>query len=215
MAGNRRIDRKVRIVLALTLVATGMVGAVAAAISGVWVMAAAVVAALLGVVAAQLMRTELILVRTAWSRDRAAQAKAHNAAIARLHADSAAYRKVMTKTVKSRDKTIKELNGTIRLAEVRATAATIRARRSDLRAEELQERFTELLDDLLTRDPEAADAHEIKDDITHGDSEHGIPAWEAALEQEDIPTIVDLLAWEDKNNRELMDRIKSVTRKQA
>lgn len=202
-------------VLALTLVATGMVVAVAAAISGVWVMAAAVVAALLGVVAVQLMRTELILVRTAWSRDRAVQAKAHNVAIARVHADSAAYRKVMTKTVHNRDKTIKELNGTIRLAEVRATEATNRARRSDLRAEELQERFTELLDDLLTRDPEAAEAHEIKDDTEHGDSEHGIPAWEAALEQEDIPTIVDLLAWEDKNNRELMDRIKNVTRKQA
>jgi chaperonin cofactor prefoldin len=214
MAGKRRIDRKVRVVLALSLVSTGLIVALAAVIAGVWVPAAAVVAAVLGIAAVQLMRTELIVLRTAWSRDRALQAKAHNAELARVHADSAVYRKVMTKTVKRRDRKIKELDGTIRLAEVRATEASTRARRSDLRAEELQERFTELLDDLLTRDPETAAEFKAKSEVD-GDADHGIPAWEAALEQEDIPTIVDLLAWEDKNNRDLMDRIKKATRKQA
>jgi xanthosine utilization system XapX-like protein len=215
MAGNRRIERTVRVVLALALVAAGLAVAITAAIVGVWVPAAAVAAAVFGIIAVQLMRGELVVLRTAWSRDRVDQAKAHNAALARMHSDTSAYRTVMTTTIRDRDKLIKQLNGTIRLAEVRATEAGTRARRSELRAEELQERFTELLDDLLSLDPDAADVHELKAEAVDGDAEHGIAAWEAALEQEDIPTIVDLLAWEDNNNRELMDRIKRATRKQA
>ena len=84
----------------------------------------------------------------------------------------------MTSRLAEKDQTIRELDGTVRLAERRADIAEERVQREAKRANEAQARLSDLLDDVLA-------AREEMDE-----------SGEAALQ--DLPTIVDLLAWEDR-----------------
>jgi hypothetical protein len=178
MSGSRRVQRSIRVIVATLLVVVAAGGVVAAVVAGSAVSVAAVVAAVVGMVAVRIMHAEVIQTRRRSSADRSAQAKSFGAALVAKQAEHTAFTLSMTSRLAEKDQTIRELDGTVRLADRRADIAEERVRRESKRANEAQARLSDLLDDVLA-------AREEIDE-----------SGETALQ--DLPTIVDLLAWEDR-----------------
>jgi hypothetical protein len=149
-------------------------------LAGRGVAIAAVSALLAGIVASRIVYAEVVQTRALASRDRAEQARAFEAAITRNLSEHAEFTTLMTGRLRQRDGTIRELQGTLRLAERRADDAESRVRREARRANEAQHRLSVLLDEVA--------AHQA-----------AIQADAAATEElSELPTIVDLLAWEER-----------------
>ena len=93
----------------------------------------------------------------------------------------------MTTRLADKDQTIRELDGTVRLAERRADVAEARVKREAKRANDAQAR----LSDAARRGPCCPDRRQAaaEESPRSGRARHP----EAA----ELPTIVDLLAWED------------------
>jgi hypothetical protein len=88
-----------------------------------------------------------------------------------------------------KDRAIGELSGTVRLAEARADESETRARRETRRANEAQARLADLLDEVLTQQTS---------ELAAIDDAH----------DPDLPTIVDLLAWEERVSESLVQDLR-------
>jgi hypothetical protein len=170
------------------------VGGVATAVAlEAGLVVAAVAAAAAGVVAVRIMYSEVVATRRMSARERALQARSFGATMAKSQTEQAAFTKFATTKISQRERTIRELNGTVRLAEVRADEAEARVRREARRANDAQTRLSELLDEVLSHQA-AVDAAAIPGD--------------ELLDSNDLPTIVDLLAWEDRLNESMVDELR-------
>jgi protein phosphatase 1 regulatory subunit 37 len=191
MSASRRLQRSVRVSVAVGLLALAAVVVAAAVVSSTWVSAAAVFSLLAGVTSSRIVYTEVTQTRRDNAIERAELARNFGHAMTKTHDEHQAFTTTMSTRLAAKDKTIVELNGTIRLAEMRADEAEIRVKREAKRANEAQERLSVLLDEVLTSQTEALQGV-------------GIP--EAA----DLPTIVDLLAWEDRASEAFLDGLEDM-----
>ena len=187
MPSNRRRQRSVRITAAvLLLLVAGLVVAAALLIAELVVLAvAAVVALLAGIGAVRLVLGELIQSRRAAAEDRAEQARAYQKLDAARVEESTTFATMMTARLDEANTTVKELQGTLRLAERRAELAEQRARHESRRRGELEAR----IDELTSQGSPADGGDETASEMTGGTA----PYWDP-----DLPTVVDLLAWEDR-----------------
>jgi hypothetical protein len=192
MPSNRRRQRSVRISAAvLLLVAAGLVVVAALWIAEVVVLAGAAVAALVaGVCAVRLVLGELVRSRRTAAEDRAGQARAYQQLDARRVDEHTAFATVMTTSLDDAKSEAGELRGTLRLAERRAELAEQRARHEARRRGELQTQ----LDDMASQTETASDTD--ADSTSTADADEGaasVPYWDP-----EVPTVVDLLSWEDR-----------------
>ncbi len=192
MPSNRRRQRSARITVAvLLLVAAGLVVLAALWIAEVVVLAgAAVTAFLAGVCAVRLVHAELVRGRRKAAEDRAEQARAYQQLDSRRVDEHTAFATLMTNSLDEAKSEAGELRGTLRLAERRAELAEQRVRHEARRRSELQTR----LDDMASRAETASDAD--AESASSADADVGstaAPYWDP-----EVPTVVDLLSWEDR-----------------
>jgi hypothetical protein len=163
------------VVATLLVVLAGVGVAVAVALdSGVAVAAGAAV--IVGLVALRIMYTEVVETRRRSAADRATQAKSFGEALVKQQSEHTAYVTSLNARLSDKDVTIGELEGTVRLADKRADLAEDKVKRESKRANDAQARLSELLDNVLAIREGAED--------------------EASIE--DLPTIIDLMAWEER-----------------
>lgn len=136
--------------------------------------AAAVVALVAGIASARIISNELAQTRREWAKDRAAQAKAYQRVMSDRTREQAKFAKDMTERVQGRDKKIVELRGTLRVVESRVHDGDERLKVEQRRNAELQETVETL----------RSEQEEIAAEV--------MTLWDGA----DVPTIVDLLNWE-------------------
>jgi hypothetical protein len=184
MPSNRRRQRSVRITVAVVLlVVAGLVVLAALYIAEMVVLAgAAAVAFFAGVGAVRLVLDELVRSRRDAAEDRAAQARAYQKLDARRADEHATFADQITTLLEAATTTVTELRGTLRLAERRTELAEQRAKHEARRRGELQIRLDTL----------SSESEEVRPEPTEG-SESVAPYWDP-----EVPTVVDLLAWEDR-----------------
>jgi len=176
MSSQRRRTRSRRIVAACSVLAAAfLVVAVALVVETLAALtAAAVVALLAGIVAARVLVGELAQTRREWAKDRAEQARSYQGVMAARMREQAVYAASITDEVTRQARTITELHGERRLLECRLAELVARLRTETYRSAELQADLSDL----------RAEAEEI--------AAEGGTGWDGA----DVPTIVDLLNWE-------------------
>lgn len=186
MPSNRRRQRSVRITVAVVLlVVAGLVVLAALFIAELVVLAgAAVVAFFAGVGAVRLVLDELVRSRRGAAEDRVAQARAYQKLNARRADEHATFADQITTRLEDATTTVKELRGTLRLAERRTELAEQRAKHEARRRGELQVRLDTLSSESEEERPEASEG-----------SASASPYWDP-----EVPTVVDLLAWEDRED---------------
>ncbi len=175
--------------MAAGLLALAAAAVVAAVLTSTWVSAAAIFSVLAGATSSRIIHTEVIQTRRAAAIERVQLSRDFGLAMAKSHEEHTSFTSTMTSRLAARDQTIVELNGTIRLAERRADEAELRVKHEAKRANDAQERLAALLDEVLTAQAEAL-------------AGVGIP--EAA----DLPTVVDLLAWENSAGDALLEDVR-------
>ncbi len=194
MSVSRRNQRSVRVSVAVLLLVAAAAVVVFAVSTSTYTGAAAVVSLLLGVTAARLVYTEVTHTRRAAARERAALARDFGDAMTKTNTEHAAFTATMTQRIARRDSAIIELSGSIHLAEQRAAVAENEAQLEGKRAAEAEERLSAMFEELLV-----------------DESENPFFADDAALagvgipEAAELPTIVDLLAWEDRAHEVLLE----------
>jgi hypothetical protein len=189
MSGRRRIPRSIRVVTAIALVLSGASLAIAAAVASHGVVIAAIAAALCALGAVRVMYLEIAETRRAHARERVRQSRDFQRSLATNQAEHAIYVASMERRLGFKDRAISELSGTLRLADARADEAETRARRETRRANEAQARLADLLDEVLTQQT---------NELAAIDDAH----------DPDLPTIVDLLAWEERVNESLVQDLR-------
>ena len=198
MSGRRRVQRSVRLVVAVCLLVVVALLVVASVVTATFVTVAALIAVVGGIAAARIVYAELLQTRRDHLAQRADLARAYRESLTSAHADHVAFADTMKSRVRDRDTTITELHGTIALAERRVGDAEARVLRESKRAnaeceraDEAQERLAAVLEEVLgTSGPEDVDADRAAAGVFD--------------EAEDFPTVVDLLGWES-GTREHMD----------
>lgn len=183
MAGSRRIQRSVRVTVAVALVGGALLVVAAAVATSTLVSLAAVAAVALGAASTRIMYAEVLQTRWEAGRQRAEHARSFQVAMDRNHADHRAYTAMMARRLGDRDRAVAELAGTLRLLERRVDDAESRVRREARRANEAQERLAAVLDEVLG----TADADLEADLLTAGEA------------GEDLPTIVSLVGWDARS----------------
>jgi hypothetical protein len=189
MSGRRRIQRSTTVLVAVALVLLGTALVITSAIAGRAEVLAAMAAAVGGLAAVRLMYLEVAETRLAHAEERARQSRAFGRTIAAAHAEHSIFVASMERRMGFKDRALSELSGTLRLAEARADEAETRARRETRRANEAQARLADLLDEVLT------------------EQTHELAAIDDAHDP-DLPTIVDLLAWEERVNESLVQDLR-------
>jgi hypothetical protein len=194
MAGRRRVQRSVRVSVSALLVAVAAMAVAVAVASSTAVAASAVLAVVAGAVAARILYSEVLQTRRNASRSRADQALAFSMALARLRAEHAGEVAGWHLSVLERDRSISALVSRLRAAGERAETASSRAEREMRRADDAQRRLTEVLDAVLAR----PDGGRPVGDEEEDDS--------LLAERRELPTVVDLLAWEERASGSRADR---------
>jgi hypothetical protein len=179
--------------VAIALVVLAVCGVALAVAMDTAVVVAAVAAAVVSLVVVRIMYSEVAATRRLSARERGAQAQSFGAAMASAQAEHIAFTKFVTRKINQKERTIRELNATVRLAEVRADEAEARVKRESRRANDAQARLSELLDEVLSHQA-AVEAARIPGD--------------ELLDSTDLPTIVDLLAWEDRLNESMVEELR-------
>jgi hypothetical protein len=176
-AGSRRRQRSVRVTVAGCLLGIAALAVTAALLVGSLLLTsgAAVLALLCGAAATRIVLNELGQSRREAARDRAAQARAYQQLAREQAAAHGRLAAALTRQVNERDADIGRLVGTLGLVKRRAGAAEEKVKRQSQRNVELQERLDEVTRELEERDDSLA-------------------VWEGS----DAPTVVDLLAWENR-----------------
>ena len=183
MSGRRRVQRSVRVVVAVGLLTVAGVAVLSSLLADNGLGVAAVGAVVAGGTASHIVYTEVTHTRSLAARERAEQARTFGAALVDVHREHRLFSDAMStrlvdrdRMVQLRDTTIAQLRGTLRLAESRIGELDERARCESRRADDAQERLSALLDEVLAQPP--------------------LPAFDAGASE--LPTVVDLLAWEDR-----------------
>jgi hypothetical protein len=195
MAGRRRVQRSVRVTVAALLVAVATIAVAAAVAFSTAVAPAAVFAAAAGAAAARILYTEVVQTRRNAARSRADQALAFSTVLARVRAEHAGEVAAWRSSVLQRERSIGALVARLRAADERAETASSRADREMRRADDAQRRLTEVLDAVLAR-PDGFNSPVVEDD--EGDS--------ILAETRAMPTVVDMLAWEERTSGSRSDR---------
>jgi hypothetical protein len=188
MAGSRRLQRSIRVSVAVSMLGLAAVAVIAAVVTSMWVDAAAVFSLLAGATSSRIIYTEVTQSRREAAHDRAELAKDFGSAMTTAHDEHAEFTAMMSSRLAERDRTISELDGTVRLAEKWADEAEVRVKRESQRADEAREQLAVLLDQVAAQQAalEGADVPEAAD----------------------LPTIVDLLAWEDRAGEEMLEDLR-------
>jgi hypothetical protein len=174
-----------RVVIAIALVLAGSSLAISAAVTEHGAVVAAIAAGACALGAVRVMYLEVAETRRGHARERARQSRAFQRTLASSQAEHALFVSSMERRIGFKDRAISELSGTLRLAEARADESETRARRETRRANEAQARLADLLDEVLTQQT---------NELAAIDDAH----------DPDLPTIVDLLAWEERVNESLV-----------
>ncbi|HET7326692.1 MAG TPA: hypothetical protein VFJ14_05325 [Nocardioidaceae bacterium] len=197
MPANRRIQRSVRVTVAIVLLAVAAVVVIGALVSqaALWLGVAAVVAWGAGAAATRILGNELRESRRRHARDRAEQAQAYASLASRRATENAAFASAMKQKVADHAANIDRLKATLRLAEKRATLAEQVAGRNRVALARAQQEIAELRAQIATLETEL---RQLKDAETADTAETPAGADLAAVEGRDqMPTVVDLLAWND------------------
>jgi hypothetical protein len=195
MAGRRRVQRSVRVTVSALLLAAAAIAVALAVTFSTAVAPSAVLAAAAGAAAARILYTEVVQTRRNASRSRADRALAFSTVLARLRAEHAGEVAAWRRSVLERDRSIGALVARLRAADQRAETAASRADREMRRADDAQRRLTEVLDAVLAR-PDGSGGPVGDED--EGDS--------LLAETRTMPTVVDLLAWEERTSGSRSDR---------
>jgi hypothetical protein len=193
----------VRVTVAVALLSLSTVGVVLAlpTQSPGWLSASSILALVCGVASARIIYSELVQSRREAARDRAAQAQAYRTLFSERAEEHEEFTSTMTERLVRRDRDIRELEGTIVLAEKRAMEAETRVQREARRANEALELVAELQEALEVRKAEDADE---------------LASWNADVPfDQELDTVVDLLAWEDRVNVGMQAAHESTNKKQA
>jgi hypothetical protein len=156
-------------VAALTVTTALLVGSL------VLTSSAAVLSLLCGAAATRIVMNELAQSRREAARDRAAQARSYLQVAREASLEHSRLAATMTRQVSERDAQIGRLVGTLGLVKRRASAAEEKVKRHAQRTVELQQRLDEVTRELEERNDSVA-------------------VWDGS----DDPTVVDLLAWENR-----------------
>ncbi len=197
MPGSRRIQRSVRVTVAVSLVVLSAVGVASALVTSQWLGVAAVLCVVCGAVALRIAYAEIVSTRGCASQDKAEQARAFGAAQSAARTEHRAFSAEMSDRIARRDRVINvqdraigELQGTIALADGRAEEAIRRAETAEgrvkvevARADLAEARLSELLDEVLAPPASLATAPLVTTGVDDTDQ---------------LPTVVDLLAWEER-----------------
>ena len=194
MAGRRRVQRSVRVTVSALLVAVAAIAVAVAVAFSTAVAASAGFAVVAGAIAARILYSEVLQTRRNASRSRADQALAFSTVLARLRAEHAGEVAGWHRSVLERDRSISALVTRLRAADERAGTASSRAERETRRADDAQRRLTEVLDAVLAR----PDGGTPVGDEDEGDS--------LLAERRELPTVVDMLAWEERASGSRADR---------
>jgi hypothetical protein len=190
----RRRQRSVRVTVAVTLLsfATLVVVLALPTQSFAWMAGASVFALVCAWASARIIYNELAQSRREAAADRAAQANAYRTMFSARAEEHADFASVMTDKLVRTDKEVRELSGTLVLAEKRAAEAEHRIKREARRASDAEAKVIALEEEL---------------EIRKAEEEDQLAVWDAAQFQipgmgEDLDTVVDLLAWEERVNAE-------------
>ena len=178
-----------RLLVALALVLSGASLAIAASVTDHGAELAAIAAAVCALGAVRVMYLEVAETRLSHARERARQSRDFQRTLASNRAEQAIFVASMERRMGFKDRAIGELSGTLRLAEARADEAETRARRETRRANEAQSRLADLLDEVLAQQTT---------ELAAIDDAH----------DPDLPTIVDLLAWEERVSESLVQDLR-------
>jgi hypothetical protein len=193
----------VRVTVAVALLSLSTLGVVLAlpTQSPGWLSASSILALVCGIASARIIYSELVQSRREAARDRAAQAQAYRTLFSERAEEHEEFTSTMTERLVRRDRDIRELEGTIVLAEKRAMEAETRVQREARRANEALELVAELQEALEVRKAEDADE---------------LASWNADVPfDQELDTVVDLLAWEDRVNAGMQAAHESTNKKQA
>ena len=186
----RRRQRSVRVTVAVALLSFATLAVVSAlpTRSFGWMAASSVFALFCAWASARIIYNELTQSRRESAADRAAQATAYREMFSARATEHAEFASVMTDKLKRTDREVRELSGTLVLAEKRAAEAEHRVKREARRASDLEAKVEELEEAL---------------EIRKAEEEDQLAVWDGAQFQlpgmgEDLDTVVDLLAWEER-----------------
>lgn len=174
----RRRQRSVRVTVAVCLLAAAALVVAGSLLLGSLVVTsvAAVLAVLAGCASTRILANELAQSRREAARERAGLAHDYARLSAERVTEQAGFARAMTERILERDVEIGRLHGTIRLADCRADEAQARLRNEEKRTTALRERLDQLGREL---DEEREDS---------------LAFWDGG----EAPTVVDLLAWEER-----------------
>lgn len=175
MSGNRRVQRSVRVMVVSGLLAASSLVVVASVLSDVAVGATALGAVVVGAVCSRIVYSELTQTRREAARAQAAQARSFGATMTQAHREHRAFAAMVASRFDQRDERIGQLEATLHLSERRAAKAESRATQETQTAREAQEQLAALLE-AVTQTPLRL----------------------VTPESDDVPTMVDLLAWEER-----------------
>jgi hypothetical protein len=195
MAGRRRVQRSVRVTVSALLVAVAAIAVSVAVTFSTAAAPSAVFAAAAGAAAARILYTEVLQSRRNASRSRADQALAFSSVLARLRAEHAGEVAAWHRTVLECNRSIAALVVRLRAADERVETASSRADREMRRADDAQRRLREVLDAVLAR-PDGSSS-------PVGDEDEGDVL---LAETRARPTVVDMLAWEERTSGSRADR---------
>lgn len=192
MSRSRRVQRSVRGIVAAALMGIASLAVIAAVVTGVAPSAAALAALLTGAVSCRIIYGEVTQTRRDAARQHTEQAQSFGAAMTKVHHEHRKFTASIGARLAEREHKIVKLEGTLRLSEHRMAEAQSRVRQEAHRADEAREQLSALLDEVLSHPPLA---------VVEGNSQ-------------EVPTIVDLLAWEGRVTQAAEESL-GLTRRQA
>jgi hypothetical protein len=191
MAGRRRAQRSVRVVVAATLIALAACGVVIADALSTSVGTAAVLAVVAGAAGGRLLYAEVLQTRRDTTRCRADQALAFGTALSGQRAHYSRRMAEMSVRVIERDRSIAGLHAQLRDARELTQSALSLANQESRRADEAQARLAEVFDAVLVRPVGEGGWDEPGPDEDLDD---------AIAPARELPTVVDMLTWEERAN---------------
>jgi chromosome segregation ATPase len=198
MSLNRRRQRSVRVTAAVALLAAATLAFLVAFVAGgaVWLGGAAALAWAAGVAASRIISNELAASRRDHARDRAEQAQAYNDLAEQRAQEQARFTATMKQKVEDHTATITRLKANLRVAEKRAEFAEQTADRNKVavakahkEVAELRARIAELETGIKLLRDQAAQAAESEESLYDLEALEGLG---------EVPTVVDLLRWDER-----------------
>lgn len=195
MSANRRIQRSVRVAVALVILALAAAVVIGALVArgALWLGIAAVVAWAAGAAATRILHNELRQSRRQHAHDRAEQAKAYATLASRRATENATFASAMRQKVADHAANLERLKAALRLAEKRAALAEQTAGRNKVGLAKAQREVA----DLKSRIAEL-DAQVGEQTARIAGQTARIAELESIAADDDMPAVVELMAWEQR-----------------